>query len=390
MAVQRWLHTPPDDATALAQASSLQLALAGMLFGLIHVLTGPDHLSALATLSAGSSWRSFALGIRWGCGHSIGLVIMAIIFIALDGNFDFSMLNLITDVLVGVFMIILGIYGVHEGLKKARKSKGNDKNGRTDKTLANVQERDEDAMENTELETESDADSIASPNLTLLKGVALELNDKVMVKFSDDDVSSATRRRRPETIASCKMTDNNTNEEDAVMVDIEVLQSTASVDTIALDNSPCESVKNLLTDRHLSSEEKEFEIDELKQDTGPSCCGCKFPTIDFQNAQTQKCTALVVGIVHGIAGPGGILGVLPAVGLHDTVKSCLYMGSFCVTSIATMGLFAALYGEATGRLGERSELLAFRISIFSSMLSVIVGVLWLVLAALGKLEKVFG
>lgn len=97
-----------------------------------------------------------------------------------------------------------------------------------------------------------------------------------------------------------------------------------------------------------------------------------------------------MGIVHGIAGPGGILGVLPAVGLHDTTKSVTYLGSFCFTSIATMGVFAAVYGEATGRLGERSELLAFRISIFSSLLSVIVGILWLVLAAIGKLQEVFG
>ncbi|GAB9476046.1 hypothetical protein Gpo141_00013119, partial [Globisporangium polare] len=48
------------DESALAHSSPLKLALTGMFFGLIHVLTGPDHLSALATLSAGSSWRSFA------------------------------------------------------------------------------------------------------------------------------------------------------------------------------------------------------------------------------------------------------------------------------------------------------------------------------------------
>jgi hypothetical protein len=106
--------------------------------------------------------------------------------------------------------------------------------------------------------------------------------------------------------------------------------------------------------------------------------------------RSSQFTALLVGIVHGIAGPGGILGVLPAVGLHDTAKSITYLGSFCATSIATMGVFAAAYGEATGRLGERSELIAFRISVFSSMLSVIVGILWLVLAAIGKLQQVFG
>ena len=81
---------------------------------------------------------------------------------------------------------------------------------------------------------------------------------------------------------------------------------------------------------------------------------------------------------------------MPAVGLHDTVKSFTYLCSFCLTSIVTMGVFAAAYGEATGRLGDRSEVLAFRISMFSSSLSVVVGVLWLVLTAMGKLQEVFG
>ncbi|KAH7487828.1 hypothetical protein KRP22_013477 [Phytophthora ramorum] len=360
-----------EDATALAQASPVQLALTGMLFGLIHVLTGPDHLSALATLSAGSSWRSFALGIRWGCGHSIGLVVMAVVFIALDGKLDFTVLNVVTDVLVGVFMIALGVYGVHEGVKKARRSRRRGASRRKRKTEKN---QDSEDSEGDAVETETD--SVSSPTLK-----------DVVVTFSDEDELSPRRKLK-----------KTKEEDDAVIVDVGVKravsprQHLASVETSPLENSPCESVvalQELLSDRSQKSDETGVEADG-KREAGPMCCGLKLPTIDFQNAQTQKCTALLVGIVHGIAGPGGILGVLPAVGLHDTVKSCTYLGSFCVTSIATMGLFAAAYGEATGRLGERSELLAFRISIFSSMLSVVVGVLWLVLAAIGKLQEIFG
>ncbi|KAI9985092.1 hypothetical protein PInf_004401 [Phytophthora infestans] len=391
-----------EEETALAQASTIQLALAGMLFGLIHVLTGPDHLSALATLSAGSSWRSFALGIRWGCGHSIGLVIMAIVFIALDGKLDFSVLNVITDVLVGVFMIGLGVYGVHEGIKKSRQSRRRGASRRKRNIIRdknNTQEsesEDDDAVsDGTENETEMETDAVATPSRTLLKE-GTSKSEEVVVKFSDDEEVASARRRRLEALKKSKAEESD-DQEDAVMVDVEMSPKSrphsASVDTISLDNSPCESVvalEELLSERSPTSEEMESDIDRTKQETGPMCCGFKLPTIDFQNAQTQKCTALVVGIVHGIAGPGGILGVLPAVGLHDTVKSCIYLGSFCITSIATMGLFAAAYGEATGRLGERSELLAFRTSIFSSMLSVVVGIVWLVLAAIGKLQEVFG
>ena len=34
-----------------------------------HVLTGPDHLSALAMLSVGTTFRAFVTGVRWGIGH---------------------------------------------------------------------------------------------------------------------------------------------------------------------------------------------------------------------------------------------------------------------------------------------------------------------------------
>lgn len=32
-------------------------------------MTGPDHLSALALLSVGNTFRAFVLGVRWGIGH---------------------------------------------------------------------------------------------------------------------------------------------------------------------------------------------------------------------------------------------------------------------------------------------------------------------------------
>jgi hydrogenase/urease accessory protein HupE len=37
------------------------LIITGCSMGLIHVLAGPDHLSALAALSVGSSWKAFSL-----------------------------------------------------------------------------------------------------------------------------------------------------------------------------------------------------------------------------------------------------------------------------------------------------------------------------------------
>ncbi len=99
---------------------SFNLITTGLSLGLLHVLAGPDHLSALAALSVGSSWRAFTLGFRWGIGHSTGLVVVAIIFISLKGELDLRTMGRYCDLLVGLFMIALGCYGVLGAIKMYR------------------------------------------------------------------------------------------------------------------------------------------------------------------------------------------------------------------------------------------------------------------------------
>ena len=302
--------TTVEHESSLSHASLLKLIGTGILFGVIHVLTGksisftrctvvlimflgPDHLSALATLSVGSSWRSFGLGVRWGCGHSIGLIIIALIFVNLDGHVDLDKFSTYTDGIVGIFMIALGVYGIYSSYKKFRQPE------------------------------------IPFTNLKDADDLEIEI-----------ELPPTVSHRRP-----------SLEEPIAEGSETELLETTDVVD----ESKP-----------------------------HPKC------HMSMENPAAQKIMALTVGIVHGIAGPGGILGVLPAVGLHDTVKTCAYLGSFCLTSILIMGSFAAMYGEATGRLSANSKRLAFRLSLVSSMLSIIVGILWIVLLAMGKLDQVFG
>ena len=94
--------------------------------------------------------------------------------------------------------------------------------------------------------------------------------------------------------------------------------------------------------------------------------------------------------VHGVAGPGGILGVLPAVQLRDWALSTTYLGTFCASSVVTMGAFAACYGEATSRISNGKERTKWQLQLMSASLSLIVGVLWLALCSTGQLESVFG
>ena len=96
--------------------------------------------------------------------------------------------------------------------------------------------------------------------------------------------------------------------------------------------------------------------------------------------------SLIAGLVHGLAGPGGVLGVLPAVQIRNPFLGSMYLITFCLFSTLTMGCFAAGYGRLFAkRIGWE-----FRIECISACLSLVVGILWLILVGTGKMEEVFG
>lgn len=101
-----------DTVAALEGASLPGIVGIGLLLGLVHVLTGPDHLSALIVLSAGSSWRSCQLGMRWGCGHSTGLVVVTACFLALNRHLDVDTFGSYCDFMVGFLMMGLGLWSL--------------------------------------------------------------------------------------------------------------------------------------------------------------------------------------------------------------------------------------------------------------------------------------
>ena len=88
--------------------------------GVVHVLTGPDHLSALATLSANvGNYHAFWYGVRWGVGHSIGLVVVGSFFIIIsnvNGDGDTvevpESVEAICESFVGIFMFGVLIYSL--------------------------------------------------------------------------------------------------------------------------------------------------------------------------------------------------------------------------------------------------------------------------------------
>jgi sulfite exporter TauE/SafE len=91
---------------------SPSLLIGGLFAGFLHVLMGPDHLAAVApsaALRGRDAWRS---GLRWGVGHSSGVLVVGIALVLLRQLVDISKYAWLGERCVGVALIAIGIWGV--------------------------------------------------------------------------------------------------------------------------------------------------------------------------------------------------------------------------------------------------------------------------------------
>ena len=98
---------------------TVQLGLwTGLLAGIAHTFFGADHLAALLPLSVNRKFKAAWLGVRWGAGHSLGVVIVAIILLAGRESLDLGLVEVWGERLVGVMLIVLGLWGIRAALRQ--------------------------------------------------------------------------------------------------------------------------------------------------------------------------------------------------------------------------------------------------------------------------------
>lgn len=86
--------------------------LAGLLAGLVHALSGPDHLSAVAPLVISEPRRRWRTGLFWGIGHSLGVWAVGLLALALRGILPVASLSSWSERLVGAVLIGVGLWGL--------------------------------------------------------------------------------------------------------------------------------------------------------------------------------------------------------------------------------------------------------------------------------------
>lgn len=91
--------------------------LTGILAGIIHVWTGPDHLTAVAPLAVRRPYRAWIPGLRWGFGHSAGVAVVGLLSLLLRDLIPVEWLSSWGERFVGVMLFGIGLWALHQAFK---------------------------------------------------------------------------------------------------------------------------------------------------------------------------------------------------------------------------------------------------------------------------------
>jgi len=90
---------------------------------------------------------------------------------------------------------------------------------------------------------------------------------------------------------------------------------------------------------------------------------------------------LWTGIFHGFSGTGHLVGVLPSLTFDTMLGSALYLLTFCLGTMLTMGAFTAFVGEIGNMISVgqgHSKQVHVLLSFYASVLAIAIGLVWIV------------
>jgi hypothetical protein len=92
--------------------------LTGAFAGLFHVLSGPDHLAAVAPLAVEDRERAWFAGWSWGMGHASGVVVVAVLAVLLrDVLPPIDLISAWSERIVGGALIAIGLWALRRSAR---------------------------------------------------------------------------------------------------------------------------------------------------------------------------------------------------------------------------------------------------------------------------------
>lgn len=90
----------------------MEAALAGVLAGFLHVVSGPDHLVAVAPLAMKRPVDGLRIGFIWGLGHASGVLVIGALGVLLRTFVEVQALSDIAELVVGFVLIGVGTWAI--------------------------------------------------------------------------------------------------------------------------------------------------------------------------------------------------------------------------------------------------------------------------------------
>jgi hypothetical protein len=97
------------------------LLLSGLMAGFLHVVSGPDHLAAMAPYAVDARARAWRTGVRWGVGHSAGVIGVGLLALLVRDVLAIELVSSWSERFVGVMLVAIGIWGWRAALPKSAK-----------------------------------------------------------------------------------------------------------------------------------------------------------------------------------------------------------------------------------------------------------------------------
>ncbi|MEI6061834.1 MAG: hypothetical protein WCR72_14100 [Bacteroidota bacterium] len=86
--------------------------LTGFVASVAHVVTGPDHLAAITPLAIESRKKSWMVGFSWGLGHTLGMLLIGLLFVMFKEFLPINAISKHSDTLIGFLLIIIGCWAI--------------------------------------------------------------------------------------------------------------------------------------------------------------------------------------------------------------------------------------------------------------------------------------
>ena len=86
------------------------VVLGGFAAGLLHVVSGPDHLAAVAPLAADRDRPQWRAGLQWGLGHTAGVLLIGALLLSFRELLPIERISSAGERVVGVALLFVAVW----------------------------------------------------------------------------------------------------------------------------------------------------------------------------------------------------------------------------------------------------------------------------------------